>query len=76
MTAQATDTLATDVNKKIVDFPMVGNPDLTENGRTEGALDSHKNWKVVSGALISEGRIYKEYEYDYQSSFQSCNNDH
>jgi len=38
-TAQATDTLATDVNKKIVDIPMVGYPDLTENGRAEGATD-------------------------------------
>jgi len=57
-TAQATDTLATDVNKKIVDIPMVGYPDLTENGRAEGAKDSHKNWKVVTGALTYEGRIY------------------
>jgi hypothetical protein len=37
---------------------MVGYPDLTENGRAEGATDSHKNWKVVSGALTNEGRIY------------------
>jgi len=37
MTAQATDTLATNVKKKIVDIPMVGTPDLTENGRAEGA---------------------------------------
>ena len=58
MTAQATDTLATDVNNTIVDIPMVGNPDLTENGRAEGATDSHKNWKVVSVALTYEGRIY------------------
>jgi hypothetical protein len=28
-TAQATDTLATDVNKKIVDIPMVGYSGLT-----------------------------------------------
>jgi hypothetical protein len=57
-TAQATDTLATDVNKKILDIPMVGYPDLTENGRAEGVMDSHKNWKVISGALTYEGRIY------------------
>ena len=63
MTAQATDTLATDVKKKIVDIPMVGNPDLTENGRAEGATDSHKNWKVVSGALTYEGRIYLKFGY-------------
>jgi len=64
------------MNEKIVNIPMVGYPDLTENGRAEGAMDLHKNWKVVSGALISERRIYNEYEYDYRSSFQSCNNDH
>jgi hypothetical protein len=28
-------------------------------------MDSHKNWKVLSGALINEGKIYNEYEYDY-----------
>jgi hypothetical protein len=39
MTAQATDTLATGGKKKIVDIPMVGNPDLTENARAEGATD-------------------------------------
>jgi len=57
-TGQATDTLATDVDKKIVDIRMAGYPDLTENGRTEGATDSHTNWKVVSGTLTYEGRIY------------------
>jgi len=57
-TAQATDTLATNLNKKIVDIPMVGYPDLTENGRAEGGTDSHKNWKVISGAISYEGRIY------------------
>jgi len=68
--------VATNVNKKIVDIPMVGDPGPTEIGRAEGATSLHKNWKVVSGALISAGRIYNEYEYDYRSSFQSCNNDH
>jgi hypothetical protein len=57
-TAQATNTLATDVNKKIVNIPMVSYPDLTENSRVEGATDSHKNWKVVSGVMTYEGRIY------------------
>jgi len=57
-TAQATDTLATDVNKKIVDTPMVGYPDLTENGRAEGPTDTHKDWKVVSQTLTYEGRKY------------------
>ena len=57
-TAQATDTLATNLNKKIVDIPMVGYPDLTVNGRAEGGTDSYKNWKVISGALTYEGRIY------------------
>jgi hypothetical protein len=44
------------VKKKIVDITMVANPDLAENGRAEGATDLHKNWKVVSGALIYEER--------------------
>jgi hypothetical protein len=57
-TNQATHTRATDVNKIIVDIPMAGYPDLTENTRVEGATDSHKNCKVVSGALTYEGRIY------------------
>ena len=39
MTPQATDTLATDLKKKIVDIPKVSNPDLTENSRAEGATD-------------------------------------
>jgi len=37
---------------------MVGYSHLTVNGRAENATDSHKNWKVVSGALTYEGRIY------------------
>jgi len=37
---------------------MVGYPYLTENGRVEGAADSHRNWKVVAGALTYKGRIY------------------
>ena len=37
---------------------MVGYPDLAENGRPEGATDSHTHWKVVSGALTYEVRIY------------------
>ena len=75
-TAQASDTLATYVMKKIVDIRIVGNPDLTEKGGVEGATDLQKNWKVLSGALIYEGRIYKKYKYDYQSCFQSWTNDH
>jgi len=47
-TAQATDTLATEVNKKIVDIPMVGYSDQTENSKVEGAMDSHRNWNEVS----------------------------
>jgi len=57
-TAQATDILATDANKEIVDIPMAGYPDLTVNGRAQGAKDSHRNWKVTSGALTYKGWIY------------------
>jgi hypothetical protein len=58
MAAHATDTQATVVNKEIVDHRIVGNRDMTENGRAEGATDMHKNWKVVLRALTYEGRIY------------------
>ena len=37
---------------------MARYPDLTENGRMEGATDSHLNWKIVSGAVTYQGRIY------------------
>jgi len=57
-TAQATNKLPTDGNKKIVDMPMAGCLHLTEHGTAEGATDSHKNWKVVCGALTYEGTIY------------------
>jgi hypothetical protein len=57
-TAQSTNTLATDINMKIVDVPMVGFSDFREYGTVEGGTDSHKNWKVMSGALTYEGRIY------------------
>jgi len=67
-TAQATDTLATDVHKKIVDIPMVGYPDLTENGSAEGATDLHKNWEVVAGALIYKGRRYSGPLHPYRLS--------
>jgi len=39
--AQDTDTLATDINKKIVDIPMVSHPDMTENDSEQCAKDSH-----------------------------------
>jgi len=58
-TAQATDSLAIDVNKKIVDPPMVGIPDLSESGGEDGSTDTgNSQWKVISGALTYEGRIY------------------
>jgi hypothetical protein len=43
---------------KMVDIPMVSYSDLTENCNPEGATESHRNWKVISGALIYERRIY------------------
>jgi hypothetical protein len=52
-TAQATDSLAVDVNRRLVDIPMIGGP--------EGSSDSGRDgdqWKVISGALTNEGRIY------------------
>jgi len=52
-TAQATDTLAVDVDRRSVDIPMIGGP--------EGSSDSGRDrdqWKVISGALTYEARIY------------------
>jgi hypothetical protein len=37
---------------------MVGYPDMVEHGRAQSATDSHKHWKVVSGNLTDEVRIY------------------
>jgi len=52
-TAQASDSLAADVNRTIVGTPMVGLPDLPRQ-----AEDSRKEWKVTAGALTYKGRIY------------------
>jgi len=58
-TAQTTDSLAIDVNKKIVDPQMVGIPDLSESGGQDGSTDTGNSpWKVISGALTNKGRIY------------------
>ena len=38
--AQATDSLAIDVNEKIVDIPMVGIPDLLESDGQDGPTDA------------------------------------
>jgi len=53
-TAQASDSLAADVNHRIVGTPMVGLPDLPRQ-----AEDSSKEWKVTAGDLTYEGRIYE-----------------
>jgi len=58
-TAQATNSLAIDVNKKIVNPPMVGIPDLSESSGQDGSTDTgNSQWKVISGALTYKGRIY------------------
>jgi hypothetical protein len=62
-TAQHTKTLRTDVNKKAIELPMVSDPALRENGGAAGATDLGTEWNDVSGALIYEWRIYKEYEF-------------
>jgi len=52
-TAQASDSLAADMNRRIVGTPMVGLPDLPR--RVE---DSSEEWQVTAGALTYKGRIY------------------
>jgi len=52
-TAQASDSLAVDVNPRLVDIPMISGQ--------EGSSDSGRDrdqWKVISGALTYKGRIY------------------
>jgi len=57
-TARASDTLATDVNNIIFDYPIANCPDVTENGTGQGATDLHQKWNVISGAFTYKGRIY------------------
>jgi hypothetical protein len=54
--AQASDSLATDVKHRIIDTPMVGYPDLSKAGGPDGPTE--EEWKIISGALTYEGRIY------------------
>jgi len=54
--AQASDSLAADVKRRIVDTPMVGYPDPSKAGGPDGPTE--EQWKVISGALTYEGRIY------------------
>jgi len=60
--AQASDSLATDVKRRIVGTPMVGDSDLSKTREPGGPADDDedldKQWKVISGALTYEGRIY------------------
>jgi len=55
-TAQAIDTLAADVKRKIVGTPIVDIPDLQRIDELEE--DSSSEWKVTTGVLTYEGRIY------------------
>jgi len=54
--AQALDSLATDVKHRIVHTTLVGHPDQSK----AGVLDrpTEEQWKVISGALTYEGRVY------------------
>jgi len=56
MAAQASDSLAADVKCRIVDTPMIGYPDPSKAGGPDGPTE--ELWKVISGALTYEGRIY------------------
>jgi hypothetical protein len=52
-TAQAFDSLATAVNRRVIRTPMVGRADLPRH-----AEHSMKEWKVTAGGLTYKGRIY------------------
>jgi len=53
---QASDSLAADVKRRIVDTRMVGYPDLSKAGGPD--VPTKEQWKVISGALTYEWRIY------------------
>ena len=55
-TAQAIDALAADVKRRIVGSPIVDIPDLQRIDGLEE--DSSNEWKVTTGVLTYEGRIY------------------
>ena len=75
--AQATDSLAIDVNEKIVDPPMVGIPDLSKSGGQDGSTDTgNSQWQVISGALTYEGRIYVPADDALRSQLISHFHDH
>jgi len=52
-TAHATNSLAIDINRRLVNIPMIGGPE----GSTDSGRDRDQ-WKVISGALTYEGKIY------------------
>ena len=54
--AQASDSLAADVKRRIVDTAMIRYPDLSKAGGPDEPTD--EQWKVISGALTYEGSIY------------------
>jgi hypothetical protein len=54
--AQASDSMAADIKRRIVDTPMVGHPDLSKAAVLDGPTE--EQWKVISGALTYEGGIY------------------
>jgi hypothetical protein len=55
-TAQAVDALAADVNRRIVGTPIVLISDLQRMNELEDDLSDE--WKVTTGVLTYEGRIY------------------
>jgi len=56
ITAHAIDALAADVKRSIVSTPIVDIPDLQRIDELEE--DSSNEWKVTTGVLTYEGRIY------------------
>jgi hypothetical protein len=55
-TAQAIDVLAANMKRRIVGTPIVNIPDLRRIDELEE--DSSNEWKVTTGVLTYEGRIY------------------
>ena len=72
--AQASDSLAADVQRRIVDSPMFGHPDLSKAGVLHGP--AKEQWKGISGALTYEGRIYVPADALLRNTVKSLFHDH
>jgi hypothetical protein len=74
--AKVTDSLAFEVNKKIVDARIVGIADLSESGGQNGLKDpGNSQCNVISGVLTYEGNVYLQADDVLRSGVRSLVHD-